>query len=94
MSSDVTTEGLLMALPFENDVQVYDLKGQYLLDALEFSIGVSWTGTFSSGRMLQIAGMLGCAHSHTTQAEHVQLLGRGSGWLASYRRHNKYITPN
>ncbi|XP_075983997.1 apyrase-like [Anticarsia gemmatalis] len=54
---EVTTEGLLMAMPFENYVQVYDLKGQYLQEALEFSVGVSWTDTFSSGRMLQIGGM-------------------------------------
>ncbi|CAH0595310.1 unnamed protein product [Chrysodeixis includens] len=54
---DITTEGLMMAMPFENDVQVYDLKGKYLLEALEFSVGVSWTNSFSSGRMLQIGGM-------------------------------------
>uniref|UniRef100_A0A2A4JW25 5'-Nucleotidase C-terminal domain-containing protein n=1 Tax=Heliothis virescens TaxID=7102 RepID=A0A2A4JW25_HELVI len=54
---DVTTEALLMAMPFENYVQVYDLKGKYLLEALEFSVGVSWSQSFSSGRMLQIGGM-------------------------------------
>ncbi|XP_047032522.1 apyrase-like [Helicoverpa zea] len=54
---NVTTEALLMAMPFENFVQVYDLKGQYLLEALEFSVGVSWSESFSSGRMLQIGGM-------------------------------------
>ncbi|KPJ11542.1 5'-nucleotidase [Papilio machaon] len=54
----VTTEALLMAIPFENYVQVYDLKGQYLLDALEFSVGTVQTpGSFYSRRMLQVAGM-------------------------------------
>ncbi|XP_053617315.1 apyrase-like [Plodia interpunctella] len=55
---NVTTESLLMAMPFENYVQVYDLKGKYLLEALEFSVGVAQTpGGFYSGRMLQIGGM-------------------------------------
>lgn len=55
---EVTTEGLLMAMPFENYVQVYDLKGEHLLEALEFSVGVTQTpGDFYSGRMLQIGGM-------------------------------------
>ncbi|KAJ0173095.1 hypothetical protein K1T71_011271 [Dendrolimus kikuchii] len=56
---DVTTEGLLMAIPFENYLQVYDLKGEHLLEALEFSVGVTQTtpGDFYSGRMVQIGGM-------------------------------------
>ncbi|XP_063388762.1 apyrase-like [Cydia fagiglandana] len=54
----VTTEGLLMAMPFENYVQVYDLKGEHLLEALEFSVGVYMEpGDFYSGRMLQIGGL-------------------------------------
>ncbi|XP_052751850.1 trifunctional nucleotide phosphoesterase protein YfkN-like [Galleria mellonella] len=54
---NVTTEALLMAMPFENHVQVYDLKGKYLLEALEFSVGVEVSGNFNSRRMLQIGGM-------------------------------------
>ncbi|XP_063541299.1 apyrase-like isoform X1 [Cydia strobilella] len=55
---EVTTEGLLMAMPFENYVQVYDLKGEHLLEALEFSVGVSMEpGNFYSGRMLQVGGL-------------------------------------
>ncbi|CAH2052156.1 unnamed protein product, partial [Iphiclides podalirius] len=56
---EVTTEALLMSIPFENYVQVYDLKGEHLLEALEFSVGASQTNpdSFYSGRMLQIAGM-------------------------------------
>lgn len=56
-AADVTTEVLLMAMPFENYVQVYDLKGEYLLEALEFSVGTYQTpGEFYSGRMVQIGG--------------------------------------
>ncbi|XP_041972284.1 apyrase-like [Aricia agestis] len=55
---DVSMETLLMAVPFENYVQVYDLRGDHLLEALEFSVGVAQTGdSFNSGRMLQIGGM-------------------------------------
>ncbi|GBP39354.1 Apyrase [Eumeta japonica] len=54
----ITTEALLMAMPFENSVQVYDLRGEHLLEALEFSVGVTLTpGDFRSGRMLQVAGL-------------------------------------
>ncbi|XP_050353509.1 apyrase-like [Nymphalis io] len=56
---EITTEALLMAFPFENYVQLYDLKGEYLLEALEFSVGVSISDptNFSSSRMLQIGGL-------------------------------------
>lgn len=48
-----------MSMPFENLVQVYDLRGQFLLDALEFSVGVAQTpGEFYSARMLQVGGEL------------------------------------
>lgn len=48
-----------MAMPFENNVQVYDLKGEFLLEALEFSVGVAQTNptNFYSSRMLQVGGM-------------------------------------
>ncbi|XP_049879114.1 apyrase-like [Pectinophora gossypiella] len=55
---NVTTESLLMSIPFENYVQVYDLKGEYLLEALEFAVAPTQEpGNFYSGRMLQIGGM-------------------------------------
>jgi 2',3'-cyclic-nucleotide 2'-phosphodiesterase (5'-nucleotidase family) len=55
---DITTRALLMAMPFENYVQMYDLKGKYLLEALEFSVGTTQntSGDFVSSRMLQIGG--------------------------------------
>ncbi|XP_026314306.1 apyrase [Hyposmocoma kahamanoa] len=58
---NITTEGLLRAIPFENYVQIYELKGKYLLEALEFSVGGnvgSSPDQFNSGRMLQIGGEL------------------------------------
>lgn len=67
--ADITTEGLLRAMPFENYVQMYDLKGKYLLEALEFSVGGnvgSTPGEFNSGRMLQIGGKFqkNCTDQH------------------------------
>ncbi|XP_050677280.1 apyrase-like [Leptidea sinapis] len=56
---NVTTEALLMAIPFENTVQVYDLKGEHILEALEFSLAVNQNNptSFYSSRMLQLGGM-------------------------------------
>lgn len=47
-----------MSIPFENYVQVYDLKGEHLLEAIEFSVSSAQTNpdSFYSGRMLQIGG--------------------------------------
>ncbi|XP_045503273.1 apyrase-like isoform X1 [Colias croceus] len=58
-AGNITTEALLMAVPFENKVQVYDLKGKYILEAIEFALGVQQTNptSFYSSRMLQVAGM-------------------------------------
>ncbi|XP_047511504.1 apyrase-like [Pieris napi] len=58
-SGDVTTEGLLMALPFENKLQSFELKGKYLLEALEYSVSAVQTNpnSFYSYRMLQIGGL-------------------------------------
>ncbi|CAH0696760.1 unnamed protein product [Spodoptera exigua] len=63
IAGNVTTEALLMAMPFENYVQVYELEGKYLQEALEFSVGVNWSDSFSSGRMLQIGGMRNVIHA-------------------------------
>ncbi|XP_022831848.1 apyrase-like, partial [Spodoptera litura] len=62
-AGNVTTEALLMAMPFENQIQVYELEGRYLQEALEFSVGVNWSDSFSSGRMLQIGGMRNIIHA-------------------------------
>lgn len=49
-----------MVFPFENYVQMYDLEGKYLLEALEFSVGVSQNDptNFYSSRLLQLGGKL------------------------------------
>ncbi|XP_023941676.2 apyrase [Bicyclus anynana] len=54
-AGEITTEGILMAMPFENKVQVYDLKGSYLLEALEFSVSLGDAQGFN--RMVQIGGI-------------------------------------
>lgn len=56
--ADITTEGLLMALPFENKLQSFELKGKHLLEALEYSVSAEQTNpnSFYSYRMLQIGG--------------------------------------
>ncbi|CAK1541648.1 unnamed protein product [Leptosia nina] len=56
---DVTTEGLLMALPFENKLQSFDVKGKFLLEALEHSVSAAQDDPtdFYAYRMLQIGGM-------------------------------------
>ncbi|XP_048482576.1 apyrase-like isoform X2 [Plutella xylostella] len=56
---NVTTGSLLMAMPFENMVQVYSLRGEHLLEALEFSVGTYQEpgSGFRSQRMLQVAGL-------------------------------------
>lgn len=42
-----------MASPFENNVEVFDLKGEHIMEMLEFSVeNVQWPG----GRLLQVAG--------------------------------------
>ncbi|XP_026331469.1 apyrase-like, partial [Hyposmocoma kahamanoa] len=57
---NITTEDLLRTIPFEDYMQIYELKGKYLLEALEFSVGGnvgSSPDQFNSGQMLQIGGM-------------------------------------
>ncbi|XP_045454113.1 apyrase-like [Melitaea cinxia] len=56
---EITTEALLMVFPFENNIQMYDLEGKYILEALEFSVGVSQNDptNFYSSRLLQLGGL-------------------------------------
>lgn len=56
ISVDVTTESLLMVLPYENLLQLYDIKGKYLQEALELAVGVPCTRTFASKHLLQLGG--------------------------------------
>lgn len=47
-----------MALPFENKMQSFELKGRHLLDTLEYSVSAQQTNptNFYSYRMLQVGG--------------------------------------
>ncbi|XP_045453855.1 apyrase-like [Melitaea cinxia] len=56
---EITTEALLMVFPYENYMQMFDLKGEYLLEALEHSVGVPQSNAtnFFSSRLLQIGGL-------------------------------------
>ncbi|XP_045779141.1 apyrase-like [Maniola jurtina] len=55
-AGNVTFEKLLLSTPFENQVEVFDLKGQYVLEALEFAVA---NQPFPGARMLQISGLRG-----------------------------------
>ncbi|XP_023943065.2 apyrase [Bicyclus anynana] len=55
-SGNVTFEGIMLSTPFENRVEVFDLKGQYVLEALEFALA---NNPFPGARMLQISGLRG-----------------------------------
>ncbi|KAF9808321.1 hypothetical protein SFRURICE_008374 [Spodoptera frugiperda] len=53
-SGVITYEGLIVASPFENNVEVFDLKGEHIMEMLEFSVeNEQWPG----GRLLQVAGL-------------------------------------
>ncbi|XP_041983040.1 apyrase-like isoform X2 [Aricia agestis] len=49
---DVTFESLLLSTPFENNVEVFDLKGEHILELLEFSVA---NDPYPGGRMVQIS---------------------------------------
>ncbi|CAB3246164.1 unnamed protein product [Arctia plantaginis] len=83
---NVTTESLLMVLPYENLLQVYDIKGQYLQEALELAVGVPWTHTFASKHILQIGGLRIVVNASKPVGSRVTATARctdcgGSGYL-------------
>ncbi|CAH2054220.1 unnamed protein product, partial [Iphiclides podalirius] len=50
----ITFESLLLSTPFENNVEVFDLRGDHILEMLEFSVrNVPYPGA----RMLQVSGI-------------------------------------
>ncbi|XP_034835926.1 apyrase [Maniola hyperantus] len=53
---NVTFETLLLTTPFENQVEVFDLKGQYVLEALEYAVA---NQPFPGSRMVQMSGLRG-----------------------------------
>ncbi|XP_047537492.1 apyrase-like isoform X1 [Vanessa atalanta] len=51
---NVTFEHLLLSTPFENRVEVFDLKGQHVLEMLEYAVANDpWPGA----RMVQVSGL-------------------------------------
>ncbi|XP_022816831.1 apyrase-like [Spodoptera litura] len=53
-SGVITYEGMIVASPFENNVEVFDLKGEHVMAMLEFSVeNVQWPGA----RLLQVSGL-------------------------------------
>lgn len=53
MLSDITFESVLLTQPFENNVEVFELKGEYIMEMLEFSVA---NVPFNGARMLQVSG--------------------------------------
>ncbi|XP_001848684.2 apyrase [Culex quinquefasciatus] len=51
-SGSLTYDDLVTAVPYENTVDTFDLKGQYLLEALEYS-----ASRFNTADVLQISGI-------------------------------------
>ncbi|XP_072933664.1 apyrase-like [Epargyreus clarus] len=50
----ITFESVLLSTPFENNVEVYELRGDHILEMLEFSVANEW---YPGARMLQFSGM-------------------------------------
>ena len=49
----INYEAVLLSTPFENQVQVFDLKGEHIMEMLEFSVA---NDPFAGARMLQTSG--------------------------------------
>lgn len=48
---------MVTCIPFANTIDLIDLKGQYLKEALEYSVSVSWNpNVFIPKYMLQLSG--------------------------------------
>ncbi|XP_049693559.2 apyrase isoform X2 [Helicoverpa armigera] len=50
----VTYESVIQSTPFENNVEVFDLKGEHIMEMLEFSVA---NDPYLGARMLQVSGM-------------------------------------
>lgn len=51
--SVITYESLISSTPFENNVEVFELRGEHIEEMLEFSIG---DDPYPGARMLQVSG--------------------------------------
>ncbi|XP_022817236.1 apyrase-like isoform X1 [Spodoptera litura] len=50
----ITYESVILSTPFENNVEVFDLKGEHIMEMLEFSVA---NEPFAGARMLQVSGL-------------------------------------
>ncbi|XP_072933663.1 apyrase-like [Epargyreus clarus] len=50
----ITFESVLLSTPFENNVEVFELRGDHILEMLEFSVANEW---YPGARMLQVSGL-------------------------------------
>ncbi|KAH9636327.1 hypothetical protein HF086_012592 [Spodoptera exigua] len=50
---EITFESLILSTPFENNVEVFDLKGEHILEMLEYSVA---NEPYAGARMLQVSG--------------------------------------
>ncbi|CAH2095510.1 unnamed protein product [Euphydryas editha] len=51
---NITVEHLLLSTPFENRVEVFDLKGEYILEMLEYAV---MNEPYAGARMVQVSGL-------------------------------------
>ncbi|XP_049885609.1 apyrase isoform X1 [Pectinophora gossypiella] len=51
---DITFESVLLSTPFENNVEVFDLRGDHILEMLEYSVA---NVPYPGARMLQVSGL-------------------------------------
>lgn len=72
-SIDITYADLISTIPFENSVDTIELRGDHLLEALEFSVASEWKEPeFSSINMLQVSGIGYILHTlHTWCTVHI-----------------------
>ncbi|KAJ8709302.1 hypothetical protein PYW07_009128 [Mythimna separata] len=50
----ITYESMILSTPFENNVEVFDLKGEHIMEMLEYSVA---NDPFAGARMLQVSGL-------------------------------------
>ncbi|XP_035453240.2 apyrase-like isoform X2 [Spodoptera frugiperda] len=51
---EITLESLLLSTPFENRVEVFDLKGEHIMEMLEYAVA---NEPYAGARMLQVSGI-------------------------------------
>lgn len=49
----ITFESVILSTPFENNVEVFELRGDHILEMLEYSVA---NNPYAGARMLQISG--------------------------------------